>query len=230
VHFPRTTILDVHAGPVTPSLAFSGHRIESGMFKDQVDGAIAVGVDGLEGDEHADPEHGGRDRAVCVYARERYAHWEERIGRPLPPSAFGENLTTEGAVEDDVTIGDVVAVGDAVLQVTQPRTPCFRIAARYGIKDFTAWVWQTGYTGWFFRCLEPGHVRAGDEIRLLEHPGHGVTIGRLNEVAAGFAFGGPIDDAVLDAAIALPELAVAWREGLAIRRAQRAAVLHHDQG
>jgi MOSC domain-containing protein YiiM len=129
-----------------------------------------LGYEGFRGDEQADRQHhGGVDKAVCVYPFEHYAHWRESLGMPdLPLGAFGENLTLSGLVEDSVFIGDVFSLGEAIVQVSQPRQPCWKLSRRWRIKDLSARVEQTGRTGYYFRVLRHGWVGMDSPVQRLE--------------------------------------------------------------
>src|SRR5436190_461567 len=176
------TLLALNVGSIA-ILGNGGRRIESAFEKTPVVGVLDLGREGLPGDEHAWKHHGGPDMAVLVYAREHYSFWEDDCGLELPPSgAFGENFTTRGLVETEVCIGDVFRVGGAVVQVSQPRSPCFKIAARYGLSDMPIRVQESGYTGFLLRVVEEGPVRAGDEIRLVGHDDHGMTVAEANRI------------------------------------------------
>jgi MOSC domain-containing protein YiiM len=114
----------------------------------------------LAGDFQADQRnHGGPDQALCVYCGVHYAYWSRQLGQELTAGSFGENLTLAGSwTEADVCIGDVFALGEAVVQVTQPRSPCWKIARRWQTPLLSLWMQETGYTGWYMRVLQPGQV------------------------------------------------------------------------
>ena len=135
---------------------------------------MAVGATNLDGDGQADlTVHGGVDKAVYAYPLEHYAHWTAALGRDdLAPGRFGENLTTEGLLEDDVLVGDVLRVGSALLEVSQPRVPCFKLAARMGDPAFARPFLRSGRVGFYLRVLEQGELGAGDAI-VRERRGEG---------------------------------------------------------
>lgn len=164
-------------------LPYRDGSVQSGFVKTPVSWVIRLGTEGLEGDEQADLQHhGGPDKAVCVYPGEHYPHWQQRLGKPLGYAAFGENFTTSGLTEQDVCVGDVFKVGQAVVQISQPRQPCFKLAARHAEPKLTLWVQESGLTGWYFRVLRPGDVRAGARLKLLARPVDPVTIAEANRV------------------------------------------------
>ena len=109
-----------------------------------------------------------RTRAVLVYSHDHYPFWRD-LGVDIPDaSAFAENLTVDGLTEADVRIGDTFEVGSCSVQVSEPRSPCYKIAARYGRKDISIVVQETGFTGYLMRVLQEGEVAAGDEMRLVQ--------------------------------------------------------------
>ena len=151
----------------------SGSRkIVSAFIKTPVRGRVAVGPLGLPGDEHVYKDHGGPDFALLAYPKEHYPHWGG-LGLELPDAgAMGENLTTVGLVETEVRIGDVLQAGTSVIQVTEPRSPCRKLAARFGRTDMAAMVQDTGFTGFLCRVLVCGDIGAGDALRMLRRDDH----------------------------------------------------------
>ncbi|MEJ2288698.1 MAG: MOSC domain-containing protein [Deinococcales bacterium] len=163
--------------------AFEGREASSAIRKTAVAGPVHVGALGLEGDEQADTEnHGGADRAVCVYLAERYPYWEGRLGRPLPVPAFGENARVTGRLEEDVVVGEVWQAGDVRLQVSEPRVPCWMPAAHNGESRLTAWMSRTGYTGYLLRVLREGELAPGTPIEVVERPERALTVMELNRL------------------------------------------------
>ncbi|MCP3772374.1 MOSC domain-containing protein [Paenibacillus sp. MZ04-78.2] len=165
------------------SVPFEKKEVSTGIYKHPVAGEVFLSSLNFDGDGQADlVHHGGKDKAVCVYPYEHYAYWTERLGRELQYGAFGENLTTQGLLEDDVCIGDTFQAGGAVLQVSQPRQPCFKLSVKYGVPELPLWVQNTGYTGYYFRVLQEGNVAAGDELILLERHLNGRTVTFANRM------------------------------------------------
>jgi len=155
----------------------------TGFFKEVVSGHRRVHSHGIKGDGQADQvHHGGVDKAICVYPSEHYEAWSQELNVALPTGAFGENFTSVGMVESDVCIGDVFACGGLVLQVSQPRQPCWKLARRWRIKDLAARVESTGLTGWYFRVLAEGQVCAGDCLERMENPNPRWSIAEANAV------------------------------------------------
>jgi MOSC domain-containing protein YiiM len=173
---------------------------------------------GFDGDGQADlVNHGGDGKAVCVYPFDHYAHWERVFGRRLEWGAFSENLTVSGAVETEVCVGDVFGVGDAVVQVSQPRTPCSKLAGKNGERLLTKWVGQRGYTGYYLRVLSEGLVSAGDAFERVESHPDRVSIADVNDVIYGRS-----DDARLIERLAnLPEFGADGRAIFAERLVRR---------
>jgi len=158
----------------------------SGFVKTPVTHRVAVGLLGLEGDEQADLRvHGGRDKAVYGYAWPNYALWRAdfpQYAALLVPGGLGENLTIEGCDERRVCLGDIVRIGTAVLQVTEPRQPCFKFALRFDDVAMPRAMVRNGYCGWYYRVLTPGSLAAGDSVVLEERPNPDWSIDRVNRL------------------------------------------------
>lgn len=148
-------------------LLVRGSEEPSAFGKDPVARPVRIGLRGLEGDHQAEREvHGGPDQAVLAYPMEHYPFWEQRLGHPLAVPAFGENLTTEGLLESEVRIGDRYRLAEVLLEVVKARKPCRKLAAFHEEPRMKAWFRETGFTGIFLRCLEPGSVAAGVHLTL----------------------------------------------------------------
>jgi MOSC domain-containing protein YiiM len=157
----------------------------------------------FEGDGQADRlNHGGVDKAVCVYPFDHYAHWRKLFGRTLEPGSFSENLTVSGAVENEVCIGDVFRTGKAAVQVSQPRTPCGKLAGKNGQRLLARWVAQTGYTGFYMRVLSEGPVSIGDAFELVERHPDRISITAVNDIV----FGRSEDERLIERLANLPEI------------------------
>jgi len=164
--------------------------VKTGIHKQPAMGKIWVGPLGLEGDEQADLSlHGGLDKAVYAYPAEHYAFWNVQCGAslkripgglPLSPGAFGENLTIEGLLESEVWIGDRLHAGDVVMQVTEPRHPCFKLNIKLGFSHASKIMVQSGYSGFYLRVVQPGALAAGDVMTHLPGPRE-MAVGWLNE-------------------------------------------------
>lgn len=153
------------------------HEVRTGIFKEPVGGRVAVRRLNLAGDAQADlTVHGGANKAVYGYPAEHYPHWAADTGRDLPSGQFGENLTTDGLHEDEVRIGDVFRIGSAVLAVTQPRMPCYKLAVRMNDPGFPKRFMRSGLTGFYLRVVGEGEVGAGDAVELLERDPTAITV------------------------------------------------------
>jgi MOSC domain-containing protein YiiM len=185
----------------------------SAIFKAPVTGRVWLSHTHLSGDGQADlVHHGGPHRAVLAYGLSHYESWRDELGLPeLAPGAFGENFVVAGFTEAVVCLGDVWAVGEARLQISEPRRPCATLAKRLRRADIVARVQATGRTGWYMRVLREGHVAAGDAVTLLERPHPDWSMARVNAVV-GHRKPEPDEVAALAAVAALsPE----WQAKLA---------------
>ena len=148
-------------------------NVLSAIHKTPVNEKTLVSGLNLDGDEQADPEHhGGPGKAVYVYAAEDYSFWEAELGRKIPAYGwFGENLTIQGASSDAICFGDIWRIGSVILRVTEPRSPCFKLDHKVGIRNFAARFRRTGRVGFYNQVLEEGYVQSGDEGEILDrHP------------------------------------------------------------
>ena len=206
-------IVSVNVG-LPRELPHEGRTVLTGIVKEPVSGPVAVGRTNLAGDGQADLRvHGGIDKAVYAYPHEHYAAWRAELERDdLHPGHFGENLTIEGLLEDDVWIGDALRVGSALVEVSQPRVPCFKLALRMGDPAFAKPFLRSGRTGYYVRVLEEGAVAAGDPV-ARERRGEGSL--SVRAVAALLGNGASAD--ALDRGAALAGLPLEWREGFARR-------------
>jgi MOSC domain-containing protein YiiM len=192
-------------------VAHAGGTVRTAIAKRRVPGPLELGPLGFQGDTVADTKHhGGSEKAVCAYAAARYPLWERDLGVPLKRPAFGENLLLDGVVEEDVRVGDVVAIGTAVLAVSQPRVPCYVPAAYTGQKRLTVDLRRTGWTGWYLRVVEPGQVAEGDAASVVERVAGAWSVAELNAVR----YAAVPDREALRAAAASPALNASWREAL----------------
>lgn len=144
----------------------------SAIAKRPREGVVQLLEEGFAPDEQADRRvHGGPEMAVHLYPLDHHDHWRAELGElPLlnEPGAFGSNLAVKGLTEDRVHIGDTFKLGTALIQVSQPRQPCWKIEHRFGHKGMVAAIIKTGRSGWYFRVLETGDVQAGDTIERVE--------------------------------------------------------------
>jgi MOSC domain-containing protein YiiM len=187
-----------------------GRLVTTGVFKQPATGPVHIGPLGAAGDGQAtQPNHGGPDQALSAYSTAHYRFWGARFGRnDFSPGIFGENLTTEGMTEEEVYIGDVLAIGTAVLQVTHPRIPCFRLSHRLGLPLFHDEQLQSGRVGFLLRVLEDGELEGGAPIILVERDRDPVSVAQC---IAATLHGQELPD-VLRRLSELPHLSPKWRK------------------
>jgi MOSC domain-containing protein YiiM len=170
----------VNLGMVTEAEWAGDASGRTGIDKRPVDGPVLLRADGVAGDfigERA--HHGGPDQAVYAYAGEDAEWWSAELGRTVPPGGFGENLTTSAVDVTGAVIGELWAIGSAVLQVTKPRTPCTTFAGFWGVPDLIKRFTVRAAPGAYLRVLREGEVGAGDPVEVVDRPAHGVTIGEV---------------------------------------------------
>jgi MOSC domain-containing protein YiiM len=168
-------------------LAWAGATFKTGIFKNPVEGRVQLRTTNLDGDRQADLSvHGGPNKAVYGYPSEHYPAWSAEL--PALPEfartwgAFGENFTTEGLLETDVSVGDRYRVGSAVVKVTTPRLPCYKLAAKFQSDDMIERFLRSGRCGFYFAVVQEGEVGAGDEFELLGREDPTLTIAEVNSL------------------------------------------------
>jgi MOSC domain-containing protein YiiM len=182
--------------------------ILTGIFKEPATGPIALRRLNFAGDAQADLSvHGGPDKAVYAYPSEHYQGWETILGRELLPGAFGENLTTEGLIEDHVCIGDELRIGSAIVVVTQPRLPCYKLGIRFGDPKMVKMFLKARRPGIYFAVLEEGVVGAGDPIELVQADERRISI--IDMLTLIFTKEPAASD--LQRIISIPGLAAVWQ-------------------
>jgi MOSC domain-containing protein YiiM len=182
-----------------------GEMVRTGIWKVPVAGRVAVRGVNVEGDEQADRSvHGGPDKALYAYAREDIDWWERELRRDLPHGVFGENLTLRGVDVTGALIGERWRIGSVLLEVSEPRFPCWKLGARFGdprmLKRFAA----ARRPGAYLRIVEEGKLAAGDAVQVVERPGHDLTI-------AAFAHAYLEDRSALTRLLEVPAVSEAWR-------------------
>ncbi|MCI0415106.1 MOSC domain-containing protein [bacterium] len=193
------------------TVSWKGRTIETSIFKDPVTGRVAVGKTNVEGDRQSDlTVHGGPDKAVYSYALEDYLWWQAELNRALTPGAFGENLTTGGLEERNVFIGDVLRAGTAILQVVQPRLPCYKLGIKFGDDQMPKRFMKAARWGIYFRVLEEGTVESGDSIEFVSRDPQQISVPELAILASKDRF----NLTLVDRALAIPSLNFEWREML----------------
>jgi len=176
-------ILSVNIGSLREIIR-GGKKVQSGIFKQPVEGPIEMCRFGLEGDHTANKKiHGGIDKAVCLYPAEHYEAWRDELGKPdLSFGDFGENLTTQGLMEDEVCLGDRFRIGSAEVVVTQPRDPCATLSARFALRDLLKRFRKSGRTGFYASVVNEGSVNSGDSIECVSKDENRVSITEFNRV------------------------------------------------
>ncbi len=159
--------LHIQTGKVETYLDEDGNPWETGIYKQVVTDPIHVTKTGLAGDERTGID---LDRAVCVHAEGHYRFWESYFNRTFPLGTFGENITLDGGLDEFVCVGDIYQLGSTVMQVTQPRTPCYKQAKKIGVPTFVKLIEATRRRGFLMRVLEEGVITVGDAMTLIERP------------------------------------------------------------
>lgn len=176
----------INAVLIGKAVDFTRPGSRSAISKQPLAARVAVTTLGLYGDEQGDRRvHGGADKAIHHYPFDHYTAWREELGEHAllaVPGAFGENISTIGVTERDLCLGDRLALGTAVVQVTQLRQPCWKLSDHFAIVDMARRVQESGRTGWYYRVLQSGHAQAGDELVLLERRFPHWPLSRLVEV------------------------------------------------
>ncbi len=175
-------ILSVNVGE-QQAVEFRGHTVLTGIYKFPVEGPVRVEGVNLVGDDQADRRvHGGVHKAVYAYASEDYGWWSEQLGRSLAPGTFGDNLTTEGVDVSAAVVGQHWRAGGVVLEVSEPRTPCFKLGIRMDDPGFPALFSAAHRPGAYLRIVEEGSLAAGDRIEMGLPPEHGVTVADIARI------------------------------------------------
>ena len=192
----------------------NGREVMTGIYKQPIAGRVRVRRHSLEGDGQADLKvHGGEFKAIYAYPLEHYERWERFLQRiNLPLGMFGENLTTSGLLESAVCIGDVLRIGSAVLQVTHPRMPCFKLAHKFGRPQFIKEFLQSGRSGFYLRVIEEGDLGAGDDVEIVRRDPNEVTVRGL----LGVTDLKEVDRELAMRAMKVDALPPSWREDVAV--------------
>jgi MOSC domain-containing protein YiiM len=181
------------------------------IFKTPVSGRIAARGHNLEGDRQADlTVHGGPGKAIYVYPAEHYSPWKAELrGMELAFGHFGENLTTEGFQEEEVHIGDRYRIGSVIVEVTQPRMPCYKLALRFGLPDMVKRFWQSGRSGIYLTIVEEGELGSGDTVEQISADPNRVSVADVVQL-----FKGTSNDADLFERAMRTPLRGGWRTGI----------------
>ncbi len=202
-------VLSVNVGRPR-EVPWQGGTARTSVFKAPVEGRALVRALNIDGDEQSDLSvHGGREKAVYAYPSEHYPRWKAELpGTALPFGVFGENLTMEGLLEEDVRIGDRLRAGSAELVVTQPRVPCFKLGIRFGDAGIIRRFEESGRSGFYLSVAREGDVAAGDAVEWVERDPRGLTVA----VVAALRVAKEPDRDLLRRAGEHPLLSAGWRE------------------
>jgi MOSC domain-containing protein YiiM len=199
-------------------VAHRGREVETGIYKQPVAGVHQVTATGLATDVQVDLEnHGGPDKAIYAYTIENYQFWSRELQTELGPGRFGENFTVSAMPDEAVHIGDVFRCGELLLQVTQPRVPCFKLGIRMGDAHFVGRFHRSGRVGFYLRVLETGSVEAGRDIEAVRRDPAALDI----RDAMLALTDGPRQQEIIARALAIEALSAAWRESLTKRQGDR---------
>jgi MOSC domain-containing protein YiiM len=161
-----------------------GRTVTTGIYKQPVEGRVALRTLNLDGDRQADlSAHGGKDKAVYCYPIEHYDYWKKELaGRDLPMGVFGENFTTDGLLEDSVHLGDKFFAGSAEVVVTQPRMPCYKLGITFQSDDMVRRFLASGRSGFYLAVTHEGEVGAGDEIKAISRDANAVPVSEITRL------------------------------------------------
>jgi MOSC domain-containing protein YiiM len=204
-------VLSLNVGLPRP-VSWKGRRIMTGIFKEPVEGRVRLRRDNLAGDGQADLSvHGGPEKAVYAYPSEHYPYWRRELElESLPWGAFGENLTTEGWWEDQVHVGDRFRIGTAELVVTQPRTPCFKLAMKFDRDDMVERFLASERPGIYLGIVHEGEIGAGDALERVHEDENRVSV--VDVIRLYLERKGQSDLELLRRAVRVEALAAGWRE------------------
>ncbi|WP_435924278.1 MOSC domain-containing protein [Paenibacillus sp. DYY-L-2] len=175
-------LLSVNTGQPA-KLVHEGKAVISAIQKNPVYGELQLTRLNLEGDAQANRvRHGGPNKALCMHSAEHYRYFAKVLNREINYGDFGENLTVEGMTESEVCVGDVFSWGEAVIQVSQPRPPCHKLAKRFAAPGLPLWFQETGFTGFYLRVLREGRVGIGHPLEIMKRHPAGVTLETVNRV------------------------------------------------
>ena len=197
-------LLSVNVGRVR-LFEYNRRPAKSAIWKTPVTGRIAARGVNLEGDEQADRKaHGGPDKAIYAYAVEDLHWWQQELARPLVYGALGENLTTEGIAVNDALIGERWEIGTTVVEVSEPRVPCWRLGVRMNDETFPRRFTAALRPGSYLRIIVEGDLASGDEIRVIHRPDHDLTIQDVFRIYTR-------DRNEVVRLVAIPQLSESWR-------------------
>jgi MOSC domain-containing protein YiiM len=196
-------------------VTWRGRKITPGIYKQPVEGRVALRKLNLDGDRQADlTVHGGEHKAVYCYPLTHYDYWSRELpNRKLPPGAFGENFTTDGLLEDSIHVGDRFAVGSAEVIVTQPRLPCYKLGVKFQSEHMVKRFFASRRTGFYLAVAREGEVGTGDEIELISRDPSGVPVSEVTRLYAEKSYGDS-DVTSVRRALQVSALPESWKEYL----------------
>ena len=207
-------VISVNVG-LPREVTWKGMTVQTGILKDPVDGPVTIKKLNLTGDQQADlTVHGGAEKAVYAYPAEHYEYWRKKLPEvPFSWGKFGENLTTEGLAEDSLCIGDRLRVGSAILMVTQPRMPCYKLALRFDRDDMIKSFLTSQRSGFYFSVIEEGEVQAGSKVEIVSRDPQRVAVVDIVRLYFRQAH----DPEILDRGMNVSALPQHWKAELAVR-------------
>jgi MOSC domain-containing protein YiiM len=216
-------LISVNCG-LPRDVLWHGHQVATSIYKEPVDGRIALRTLNLDGDRQSDlTVHGGEHKAVYCYPVEHYDYWRSELpGRALPMGAFGENFTVQGLDEDSTYIGDRFSIGSAEVVVTQPRLPCYKLGIKFESDDMVKRFLASGRTGFYLAVAREGDVGAGDEIIRRSHDADSVPVSAITRLYVAKQYGEE-DLRLVDRTRQLGALPDSWKQYLYERANRRQA-------
>ena len=165
-------------------ITFNGKELITSIYKMPVDKEVEVGQLGIEGDRQADLQvHGGYDKAVYAYSHAHYSHWSDIMKKSYDEFGLvGENLTIDNFDERDVLVGDEYKIGTTLLQISQPRIPCYKVGIKMNSREFPKLFSQSGLLGSYMRVIEPGRINIGDSVELSKRNDDSMSIFEISQL------------------------------------------------
>src|SRR5580704_4131632 len=209
-------IVSVNTG-LPREITWHGTIVTTGIFKEPVEGRVALRKLNLDGDRQADlTVHGGAFKAVYCYSLGHYEYWKKELpGRQLPMGMFGENFTIDGGkdepLEESVHLGDRFSIGTAEVVVTQPRLPCYKLGLRFGSDDMVKRFLASGRTGFYVAVVREGEVGVGDEIKVIGRETQAVPVSEITRLYVAKRYG-EVEIRAVRRALEVKELAESWKE------------------
>ena len=208
-------VVSVNTG-LPREVSWHGRIVTTGIYKEPVEGRVALRKLNLDGDRQADlTVHGGEHKAVYCYSLAHYDYWKRELpGRELPMGMFGENFTIDdgvgGLLEESVHLGDRFSVGTAEVAVTQPRLPCYKLGVRFGSDDMVKRFLASGRTGFYVAVVREGEVGAGDEIKVIAREPKAVAVSEITRLYVTKRYG-EAEISAVRRALRVPELPESWK-------------------